>query len=328
MPIIIISAIFFAIFAYIFKNVKHPKIMLFPFSIYLLIVFILFVYNLLDFTNNFSVNIISALSYIAVLIAWIFIPFIIHKIKCHKKYADIKYYSSAFILFSVLIFTTTIFWWLPVLHDMDSSFFRSTYSDGFEVLVLIVLFALLLIYYIFIYWFYNYFNKKNKLRLGEKYYFILRNFTIIFSALIIYFSIIDISIIYSKYYEWFKSPENFSGQTYTCIDKNTKLILEKNYKHHPIVNPYDNFIDFYKNYWVSSPNYPMVITNRLSPELINWDFLKSCINEKWENYYDNYFITHWVKPVYIQDMWYSSWYNDIPSHSTEEIKNIYKLLNK
>jgi hypothetical protein len=76
----------------------------------------------------------------------------------------------------------------------------------------------------------------------------LRNFTIIFSALIIYFSIIDISIIYSKYYEWFKAPENFSGQTYTCVDKNTKLILEKNYRHHPIVNPYDNFIDFYKNY--------------------------------------------------------------------------------
>lgn len=325
---IFISAVFFIIFAFLFKKLKHSKIMFFPFCIYLVTLSIWFIYDAFDFSNNFNQNIWETVSYILILIIWILALFLFNNIKYKKKYVNIKYYSSSLILFSILVYATCIFEWLPVLHDMDSFFFRSSYSDGGEILIWIALFILLSFFYLITYWFYNYFNKKNELTLRKKSYFILRNCIIIFIAFITYFSVIDISIIYSKYYDWYKDPAHFSGQIYTCIDKDTKLILEKKYKHHPIVNPYDNFIEFYKNYWVGSPYYPTILTNMLSSELINWDYLKSCINSRWENYYDNYFIAHWEKPKYLYDNNHSQRSNYLPSHSTEEIKKINKLLKK
>ena len=74
------------------------------------------------------------------------------------------------------------------------------------------------------------------------------------------------------------------------MDKSVNLILERTHPHPVIVNPYKNYFDFYKKYWIYK--------NSLQKELITPEFLKTCVNKSNKNYYDEYYRLFKISPYY------------------------------
>ncbi|MCP4523838.1 MAG: hypothetical protein GY828_06505 [Candidatus Gracilibacteria bacterium] len=85
------------------------------------------------------------------------------------------------------------------------------------------------------------------------------------------------------------------------MNNSIRLLLERNYPHEVIVNPYKNFYEFYNKYDTPQSD-GKVVTNKLQMQLGNKNFLSTCKNKKGENYYKKYkelYISEpYVEPVY------------------------------
>lgn len=181
----------------------------------------------------------------------------------------------------------------------------------------------------FIFYFLLYFLifpfQDKKLNLQKKWYFLLRDFVILFSVFCFFWLYNDIVWKYMKYHDWYLSEENFWGEEFVCLDDSVTLLLEQNYRHEVIVNPYKNFFEFYKNYWTHQKTW-IILTNKLQKKLVTETFLSTCRNINWENYYDKYMKIHGKKP-YFKHIEYKINYKYFLNNSQVEII-LEKLKNK
>ena len=180
----------------------------------------------------------------------------------------------------------------------------------------------------FIFYFLLYFLifpfQDKKLNLKKKLYFLWRDFIILFSVFCFFWVYNDIVWKYMKYQEWYLSEENFWGEEFICMDNSATLLLERNYRSYVIVNPHKNFYDFYKQYWKPHSEWKR-LSNQLNKNLINKNYLTTCINNYWENYYKKYTQIHWSEPIYIKHD-YISEDSFIDSMWEETVKNILEKL--
>lgn len=181
----------------------------------------------------------------------------------------------------------------------------------------------------FIFYFLLYFLifpfQDKKLNLKKKLYFLWRDFIILFSVFCFFWLYNDIVWKYMKYHEWYLSEENFWWEEFICLDDSVTLLLEKNYRHPVIVNPYKNFFEFYNHFWEPIKNWK-ILTNKLPELLTHEDFLITCKNKKWENYYEKYIKIHGSEPYFKKQE--SDYYTEIYSLSDEDQKSLLKSLRK
>ena len=254
---------------------------------------------------------------------------------------------SFFILLIIwlLIILTTYFskmtnkWWLLFIFWIYLIFLLNTWYDSIHNLhwysfgwirelrhlkefsvVFLIFFS---IFYIILY-FIGFIYFKRKLGYKKIIYFFIRDFLILFWVYLFYFFYNNIAWVYVHYYDWYKNPASFHNETYECENTNIKLLLEHTYKYRPIVNQYDNFYDFYKKYWKPSI---LDSTNQLNIKLSNNVFLSTCINQKWESYYDKYIEIHWIEPLLNKDKYYREDFEYDYLLSDEEIEDILNNLN-
>jgi hypothetical protein len=233
------------------------------------------------------------MDFFILLIIWLFIIIWTYFSKLKKK-GWLLYMFLIYLLF--LLFT-----WYNSYLGYSHWFIDNLKSFHF-------LFTWYLVYF-FIFYFLLYFLifpfQDKKLTIKNKLYFLVRDYVILFSVFIFFFLYTNIVWTYINYYNRYKNPVNFHNETYKCENTDIKLLLEHNYKYRPIVNQYNNFYDFYKIYWVPSK---FIATNNLNNELLIKEFLVTCINKKWENFYDKYIIIHWKEPYLSpinEDLWYN-----------------------
>lgn len=235
-----------------------------------------------------------------------------------------KIKNKRWLLFIFLIYLIfLLFTWYDSIHYLHwysfvwISDFRNLKDYSVAFLVFFSIFYIILYFIGFIY-----FNRK----LGYKkiIYFLIRDFFILFWVYLFYFFYNNIMWIYVHYYDRYKNPTNFNHETYKCENTSVKLLLEHTYKYRPIVNKYDNFYDFYKKYWKWSK---WISTNQLNIKLLNNDFLSTCVNQKWENYYDKYIEIHWIEPLLKKDKYYREDLKYDYFLSDEEVEIILNNLN-
>lgn len=224
-------------------------------------------------------------------------------------------------IFIIYLFFLLFTWYEFYLRD---SYFNYSHwfidkLKNFKFLFTIYLEFFFIFYFLFYFLIFPFQDKKNTYK--EKLYFLIRDYIISFWVFIFFFLYTNIVWTYIDYYNRYKNPANFHNETYKCEDTKVKLLLEHNYRYKPIVNIHDNFYDFYKDYWVPTQH---SFTNNLNNELLIKEFLITCINEKWENYYDNYIKIHWEAPI-LKPVIQDSFYSFIYVLSDDEVKEI---LNK
>lgn len=218
--------------------------------------------------------------------------------------------SRHFIILCHLIvsFGIILFFWVyrDLLNTSNYTTILKVYSD----LDLNFLFIYILIIYLVLLYFLSYFTNKifvlknysfkftfSKLKIKNIFNKLLYIFRDIFVIWLFVFSsilIADINLLYSKYYNRYKNPEYFTNQIYVCED-DTKMILEQHYRHHPIINPYDSFFDFY-NYYAEKHGQLDYEINELHPDKINKQYLGKCISQNGNNYFDEYVRIHGTQP--------------------------------
>lgn len=152
------------------------------------------------------------------------------------------------------------------------------------------------IFYVLLYFLIFPFQNK-KLTARKKVYLLLRDTIILFIVFCFFWIYNDVVWKYQKYYQWYLNQDNFWWDEFICMDNSATLLLEYNYPHSVIVNPYNNFYEFYKNYGNRNTIW-WILTNKLPIELVTESFLTTCKNSKWENYYQKYLKIHWKEPYF------------------------------
>lgn len=222
-----------------------------------------------------------------------------------------KYFKEQIhIIFSLFCHNCLLFfllWWLGFI-DGKQIWILKVYSDK-DIVCIILMFLFLYLFIVYILWYvfeflWKIFTKEiilNKQlfkwilwKIKNNILYIFRDFWIIVWFVIITILISDIHYFYSKYYNRYKNPDNFTNQVYVCED-DTKMILEQHYRHHPIINPYDSFFDFY-NYYAEKHGQLDYEINQLHSDKINKQYLGKCISQNGNNYFDEYVRIHGKQP--------------------------------
>lgn len=250
------------------------------------------------------------MDFLILLIIWLSIIIWTYFSKLKKK-GGLLYIFLIYLLF--LLFT----WYHSYL---DYSHWFISELKNFQSLFTIHFIYIFILYFLF--YFLIFLFQDKKLTIKNKLYFLVRDYLILFWVFIFFFLYTNIVWTYIDYYNWYKNPVNFHNETYKCEGTEVKLLLEHNYKYRPIVNQYNNFYNFYKVYWVPSR---YIATNHLNNELLIKEFLVTCINEKWENYYDKYIKAHWKKP-YLEPVREGTWFEYDYLLSDREIDQILNRL--
>jgi len=210
--------------------------------------------------------------------------------------------------------------WLESISFYSALFFLDWRDIGF---IFVVFFEFFFICYLLLYFLiFILFNKKisNKFKI----YLLFRDFFVLLIVYLFFFAYNDIVWKYGYYYDWYKNPEFFHDDVYICEDTNLKLIMDYRYNHNPIVNPYDNYFEFYLNF--GNKDNPALV-NKLNNELLIKDFLVTCKNKLWENYYDNYEKIHNSK-ISLKKEFSPKWLDYKYVLSNEEVKNILEKLDE
>ncbi len=302
------------IFVYIIsKYFKNNKILLLNFIFYWIFILIYFLLKFIFLkswfiSENLRIDKSKAIALVVIVFSWLSLIYSLFLYKFKIK----KYFFEQFLINIYLAISFYLFMWIWIydefLRTETSTIFLKNYS-GFDFDIVIFIFWIFIIYLWILYLLGSFINyifylKKNKpkinfskqffIKIFDKFAYLYRDIFVI--GFFIVFSVIasDMTNLYTKYYNWYKNPDNFTNQTYICED-NTKLILEQKYRHHPIINPYNSFIDFYKQYWKEGPHGWYEI-NQLHPDTINQNYLQNCISQNGNNYFDEYLRIHWEKP--------------------------------
>lgn len=228
------------------------------------------------------------MDFFILLIIWLLIIVVTYFSKIQKK-QWLLYFFWIYLVFLLYI-------WL-----FEKSWNSSFILESSDIGILTIFFGMFFfIFYILLYFFIFPFQDK-QLTLKKKWYLLLRDSVILYWIFMFFFLYNTIAWIYSNYYQWYKNPDNFHSEIYKCEETNTKLLLEYNYQHGTILNPYKNFLEFYNNYgeiWEDGK----ILINQLQKELVTEQFLTTCINKKWENYYNKYLKIHGMQPYYDENI--------------------------
>lgn len=304
----IITLIFLGI---IYKFLNQNKILLLNFIFYVIFLWILlFQRALFNYTEIISetskwikINeylLILTLSVLIISIWYILLRFFWKLKKYLWEQCIIWIYLILWFSFFTIFHIFNIFTW------NEWEFLLKVYSDTDIVYSIIwfIIFALNLLYLFWYLWDKLFLQKKKSFKVNLKKIksknifwkikYILRDIVIITFFVLIYIVVVDLNTLYGKYYNRYKNPDNFTEQVYICEDS-TKLILEQNYEHHPIINPHDSFIDFYQYYGESHWPFEYEI-NVLHPDKINKKYLGKCISQNWNDYFGDYMEKHGDEP--------------------------------
>ena len=266
------------------------------------------------------------MDFIVLLIIWLWIIFTTWKTKIEKK---------GWLLFIFLIYLIFLLWtwymefdyvkfilWNKFIYSFSFSDMNSSAIIDFELFIAYLIFFW--IFYIIIYAFYSLFLNK-KIILKKKIYFFLRDFIILFLVFCFFWVYNDIVWKYIKYHDWYKNPDNFWWEEFVCLDNSVTLLLEQNYRHPVIVNPYNNFYEFYKHFWEPIKN-GTILTNKLPELFTHEDFLITCKNKKWENYYEKYRSVHGSEPYH--EVQKNNYFTEKYSLSDNDQSNLFKSLRE
>ena len=300
------------IFVYIIsKYFKNNKILLLNFIFYWIFILIYFLLKFIFLkswfiSENLRIDKSKAIAMWVIVFSWISLIYTLFLYKYKIK----KYVFEQFLIIIYLAISLSLFMWMWIYSEFKYSneytMLLKVYSD-FDISLFVIWIFIIYLWILYLLGsFINYiiYLKKNKPKINFSKQFFIKTFDkfaylyrdIFVIGCFIVFSIIasDMTTLYSKYYNWYKNPDFFTDQTYICEDK-TKLILEQKYRHHPIINPYNSFIDFYKQYWKKGPHGWYEI-NELHPDKMNQNYLQNCISQNGNNYFDEYERIHWKKP--------------------------------
>lgn len=262
------------------------------------------------------------MDFVALLIIGLWIIFTTWKMKIEKKWGVI----FIFLIYLIFLLHTGYLEW-NILYKYNETF---TYSYNFmwfganDLFLGIFYIEFFFIFYFLFYYLIFPFQDK-KINLKKKLYFLWRDFIILFSVFCFFWGYNDVVWKYMKYHDWYLSEKNFWWEEFICLDNSVTLLLEHNYRHEVIVNPYKNFFEFYKNYWKPQKTW-IILTNKLPEFLTHEDFLLTCKNKNLENYYEKYINIHGSEPYFKQKK--SDYYTEVYSLSNEEQSNIITSLRK
>lgn len=161
--------------------------------------------------------------------------------------------------------------------------------QSYMVSYLIIFYCSLFFIFYFLCYFLYFIWKKKNIDIKKKIYILIRDFITLGIIFLLFWVYVDAMWKYSKYYSWYLNPQIFWWEEFICMDESVTLILDRTHPHPVIVNPYNNYFDFYKKYW-------WYMSNTLPKELIRDDFLQTCINKNWENYYEKYYYLYGKYP--------------------------------
>jgi hypothetical protein len=234
------------------------------------------------------------MDFIALLIIGLWIIFTTWKMKIEKKWGLL---FTFLIYLSLLLYTVWVNIYFYILHNQDFELPGAYIDNNVNYWVLSIFYLEFFFIFYFLLYFLIFPFQDKKINLKKKLYFLFRDFIILFSVFCFFWVYNDIVWKYMKYHERYLNEENFWGEEFICMDNSATLLLERNYRHEVIVNPYKNFFEFYKNYWIPQKSW-IILTNKLQKKLVTKTFLITCRNNNWENYYEKYIKIHGKKPYF------------------------------
>lgn len=256
------------------------------------------------------------MDFIVLLIIWLSIIWWTYFSKLKYKY---------WLIFIFLIYLGFLLYTWYDLKNLNG-YSRHFFIDYPEFQILNVLFLIFFFFCYFLIYYIIFILQNKNLNLKSKIQYLLRDFSILYLVFFFFFLYSEVAWKYKFYHNWYLDSKAFNSELYKCEWTKVNLLLEYRYKDKPIVKLYDNFYDFYVSYWKMN-RFSAIPTNSLNPELINKDFLQTCINKKWENYYDKYTFLYWIGIKLKSDWEYDFWVKKY-FLSDEEVKNILKNLKK
>ncbi len=191
-------------------------------------------------------------------------------------------------------FIYTIYFFINILfiYIFWALMFHSNFNEGY-----IAYFYEFIFYLYYIIWLYNFhfillWNKNfSFVNWFKKILYLFRDIVLIvwlYLWLTISFYFLNLFI---SYYNWEKINHYQINQIYTCED-NITIILNTSDNVIQAVNPYENFIDFTNNYAQDfkkfyKHNYQIYFYKEYE------NYLKNCISQNGNNYFDEYERIHW-----------------------------------